>query len=256
MTAAPGQAVPLRPIAGFERTGYAWQGGRVVWAGRGAHSDHPRNAWAPWRPEARVCCAARLHASVQRHLWPRIGSTLPARGLLAWLAGRELAFALRGAAARFDAVREALARDDIDDFERAALRVLGLGPGLTPSGDDFIGGVLFALAQAPRRSWTARLPALKATLRGACARATNPISAALLSDLLDGIGYRALHELVAALDDEAPAAIDDAARRLLAVGATSGADLMAGLALALMPRPAPAGMRGAPCTPTTADFAA
>ena len=118
-----------------------------------------------------------------------------------------------------------------------ALRVLGLGPGLTPSGDDLLGGTFFVLAHAPRPGWVAALPAVHARLRAECATATNVISAALLSDLMDGHGYRVLHDFVAALDGGRRHDIACAATALLRLGASSGADLMAGVLLALTAHP-------------------
>jgi hypothetical protein len=151
-----------------------------------------------------------------------------------------LPFPLNHAAARFDAVADALRRDDIERFEAAARRLLGLGPGLTPSGDDFLGGIFFALALAPREAWLERLPAVRVRIRGAAQTATHAISAALLGDLIDGAGYGLLHDLAAALQSQAPARIDAATQALLRLGASSGADLLAGLLLALTTASAPA----------------
>ena len=225
----------LQPVPGFEGTDYALLRGRIVWTGRHASTDHPRNAARPWQPTRQRLSTARLRrgaALLQRGLAD--GSAgLPARGLLSWLCGQPLPFPLQLAQARFDAVRSALVAQDLSAFEAAALRVLGLGHGLTPSGDDFIGAVLFTLRQAPIASWQARLPALQAHLRQAACTATNPISAALLDDLMAGCSYRALHELLAALQQRQPAALHRAAQALLAVGASSGADMLAGVLLAL-----------------------
>jgi hypothetical protein len=142
---------------------------------------------------------------------------------------------MQPAQARFDAVRQALITADLQAFEAAALRVLGLGPGLTPSGDDFLGGLLFTLRHAPVPAWRGRMAAVHARLLAAAATATNPISAALLQDLLHGRSYRALHELLQALHDGCPADVERAAQALLGVGATSGADMLAGVLLALQP---------------------
>lgn len=220
----------LRKVAGFEATDYAWQHGRIVWAGAQAGSDHPRNAWQPWQPAPLRCDAQRLQrgASACMVLLAR----RPPLGLLPWLCGGRLPFPLDRAAPRFDAVRDALQGNDCHAFEAAALRVLGLGPGLTPSGDDFIGAILFALAHAPRAEWQGALLAMRAHIRSAAANATNLISAALLDDLMAGRSHRALHEMLAALDSGEAAGIEAAAQALLRIGASSGADMLAGLLLA------------------------
>ncbi|MBL8323661.1 MAG: DUF2877 domain-containing protein [Rubrivivax sp.] len=229
----PNLAPGLRPVRGFEATGYAWHGERIVWAGEQARTDHPRNFHKPWQPAPQTFDPRRLHRGAACAIAMPHADTAAHPGLLTWLVGQPLPFPLEGARSRFDAVRAALEADDAAAFEAAALRVLGLGPGLTPSGDDFLGGIFFALAHAPRPAWTGRLPALQARVCRACDTATNVISAALLSDLMRGIGYRALHEALEALHSQRPAAIAPAVRALLRVGASSGADLLAGLLLAL-----------------------
>ena len=77
------------------------------------------------------------------------------------------------------------------------------------------------------------LPALQTRLRAAALRATNVISAALLSDMLNGRSFRALHDFLAALDSEDPASIAMAAQALQRIGASSGADMLCGVLLAL-----------------------
>lgn len=107
----------------------------------------------------------------------------------------------------------------------AADRLVGLGPGLTPSGDDFLGGAVIALAMAGR---TEEAAALAAPVLEAAARATNRISAAHLDAAARGFGADALHLALDAMargDDRALAA---ALRGLDAIGHSSGWDAMAG----------------------------
>ena len=247
-SAAP---LPLQKIAGFESTDYASLHGRIVWAGAQARTDHPRNAWRPWLADDRRFDAqglqrgatlamgllARLHGSGLSDSGLHPSGLHPdgptSNGLLAWLARGTLPFPLGLTAPRFAAVRAALLANDEPAFEAAAPGLLGLGPGLTPSGDDFIGAIFFALAHAPRAHWQPHLPALQARMRSAAASATNVISAALLDDLMAGRSYRCLHELLAALEGDDPALIETSARALLRIGASSGADMLAGLLLAL-----------------------
>jgi hypothetical protein len=226
---------PLQKISGFEATDYAWLRGEVVWAGEGARARHPRNARHPWQPAPIACDAARLRVGARTCLRGLEG--VPTKGLLLWLIGQPLPFPLDHAAARFDAVRNALERNDLSAFEAAALRVLGLGHGLTPSGDDFVGGICFALKHAPRGAWRAGLPAVLAEIRKAAATSTNVISAALLDDLIDGASHAALHELLAAMQDNSLPQIARATQALLAIGASSGADMLAGLLVGLITTP-------------------
>jgi hypothetical protein len=232
VTPAP---LPLQRIPGFESTAYAYLHGKLVWAGASAGTDHPRNAHWPWQPPSLFFDAQRLAVGARSCL-RRVGA-LPPKGLLLWLAGRPLPFPLDHARTRFDAIRDALDCSELPAFAAAALRVLGLGHGLTPSGDDFVGGIFFALAHAPRDDWAADLPAVRARVREAARTSTNVISAALLDDLIDGASYACLHDLLAALHDDDRCAMARASERLLCVGASSGADMLAGLLLALTTTP-------------------
>lgn len=235
--APPSPGRVLQPVPGFESTAYAYLNGKIVWAGQTAVSDHPRNAVNPWQPPPLVCDAACLKAGAITCLG-LFGQTplakIQGKGLLTWLVGLRLPFPLFFAAPRFDAIRAALEDGNIDALEHAALRVLGLGDGLTPSGDDFVGGIFFALAHAPRPAWQAQFAQLKMRIRAAALPSTNAISAALLDDLMDGASHRALHDMLVALQSNDAARMEAAGRDLMRVGATSGADMLAGLLLALL----------------------
>lgn len=225
----------MTPVPGFESTAYAYLRGRLVWAGEGAGTDHPRHSTKPWRAKKTTYDPQRLRegAFTCLGLFARGAPPLEGKGLLLWLTGHPMQFPFYAAALRFDAVRAALERNDMAAFQAGALRVLGLGHGLTPSGDDLVGGIFFALAHAPRAAWSQDMGLAKAALRQAAQTSTNVISAALLDDLMDGESYRDLHELLAALQNTDAVEITDAARQVLRIGASSGADMLAGLLLAL-----------------------
>lgn len=162
------------------------------------------------------------------------------KGLLAWLVGRPLAFGLQPAQPRLEALRQALGRHDLNAFEAAALRLLGIGHGLTPSGDDLVGAVMFTLVYAPIKAWQPAMADLQNRLWLAATTATNPISAALLEDLMNGASYRALHDLLEALHSLDQQLIQAAVQTLLRLGATSGGDMLAGVLLSLQnPETAP-----------------
>jgi hypothetical protein len=118
---------------------------------------------------------------------------------------------------------------------RPRCRLLGLGAGLTPSGDDYVGGALFARAWLGG-SGSGTAPAWRAAaaeVADAARARTHPISAALLRDLAAGLGWAPLHDLAAGLDEAQPARAVEAARRLTRLGHTSGWDLLAGLGAGL-----------------------
>ena len=247
----------LQPIPGFESSDYAMREGQLVWTGAQPCTDHPRNLMRPWNPKPLVCDAANLRECARTCLAlmgtvgggaePAAMNEFPIeidgasegwrKGLLPWLTGAPLQFPLNHAAVRFDAIRTALQHNDLPAFATAAQRVIGLGPGLTPSGDDFLGGICFALHFAPRAAWAAQLPAVLADIRHCAQTATNQISAALLDDLMRAHSYRALHDMMAALQARAPAAISGALQDLLNLGASSGADMLAGVLLTLISTP-------------------
>ncbi|MSQ20691.1 MAG: DUF2877 domain-containing protein [Betaproteobacteria bacterium] len=128
----------------------------------------------------------------------------------------------------------ALATDDCERIEAAAMPLLGLGSGLTPSGDDLVGGALFA-----RRLLMPCDPAwqhLGERIIHIAPTRTHAISAALLADLIHGATYGVLHALVDALIAAAPwATVIDAAQSLTAIGHSSGWDMLTGFLLALEP---------------------
>jgi hypothetical protein len=107
--------------------------------------------------------------------------------------------------------------------------LIGLGPGLTPSGDDLIGGAMIALHTLGHGETARRLAAWALPL---AQTRTGAISAAHLSCAAAGEGSAALHELVAALLASDDAGIVGATRALAAIGHSSGWDMLAGAALA------------------------
>ena len=222
-------ATDLQSVPGFETTDYALLDGRIVWTGSNARTDHPRNLAHPWQAKPVVYDADRLRSGAAL-AWAGMDTHI---GLLGWLAGQRLVFPLELARPRLNAVAQALHAQDLTAFEVAALRVLGLGHGLTPSGDDLLGGILFTLAHAPIATWLSAVPGVHARIRGAAQSATNPISAALLDDLMRGSSYRVLHDVFDAFQAGEPGPITDAVDRLMRLGASSGGDMLAGVFLAL-----------------------
>jgi len=112
---------------------------------------------------------------------------------------------------------------------RAANGLIGQGPGLTPAGDDFIGGALIALRAAGRAAQADRVAAWALAL---AENGTGKISRAHLRCAAAGEGHEALHELLGVLH-KGPQAIDRAMAALARVGHSSGLDAAAGALLAL-----------------------
>lgn len=130
--------------------------------------------------------------------------------------------------ARTRRLEQAVAAADGPAVVDAARRLLGLGVGLTPSGDDVLCG-LALVANLPGAATAAAMPALR-TLADDLPAATTPVSAATLAEALDGRGRDRLHRLLSAATT-ADRATDLAAATasVRAIGHTSGADLLAGI---------------------------
>lgn len=107
-------------------------------------------------------------------------------------------------------------------------RLLGLGSGLTPSGDDFLGGAMIALHALGHGASAGRLAAW--TLPRARGK-TSLISFAHLSCAASGEGAEALHITLCALIKPENDGLDKSLMRLSAIGHTSGWDALAGAAL-------------------------
>ncbi|MDR7544695.1 MAG: DUF2877 domain-containing protein [Armatimonadota bacterium] len=116
----------------------------------------------------------------------------------------------------------------VEDVTRAvASGVAGRGPGLTPSGDDLLAGVMHAITVWPHIAAPAGgVRAREALAAGAIGRTTR-ISAAYLRAAAGGLAAEPWHGLVRSLDRSA-SAVKAAARRILAMGHTSGADALTG----------------------------
>ncbi len=122
-------------------------------------------------------------------------------------------------------------KKDAAALSAAAGRLIGLGEGLTPSGDDLLCGVLYCLnafspaapgiAETARRLREALLPLLPLT--GAVSRAY------LAAATEDGF-FEVVADFADALIEERD--LPDALAALLAVGASSGGDIAAGFLLA------------------------
>ncbi|MCP4539609.1 MAG: DUF2877 domain-containing protein [Chloroflexi bacterium] len=113
--------------------------------------------------------------------------------------------------------------DDVEQLREGAVGLAGLGSGLTPAGDDFLTGVMLWV-------WLAHPTPLSVckTLADAAIPRTMTLSAAFLRAAAQGECNTAWHALLAALDEGGDARITAAAQNVLAHGATSGADSLAG----------------------------
>jgi hypothetical protein len=185
-------------------------------------------------------------ASVWNCVLPRWRATPPRVGAnLAWLQGklRQRRLVQRAAVGAFDRAvldvleeRAGCLRDALREREGAvagahARSLLGLGPGLTPAGDDFLVG-LFAVLHLPDSPCERWLQGGAQVLQDA-ERATNEISLAALRCAGRGRVRDSIAVLLRELLRGGGASLEAALARVLAIGASSGCDIAAGLACGL-----------------------
>jgi hypothetical protein len=108
-------------------------------------------------------------------------------------------------------------------------RLLGAGPGLTPSGDDFLAGLLVAA-----RAFGLPIADLCARVLAAAPGGTTDLSAALLRCACRGEAIPQVSALLSAMSQESERVtrLHDALRGLCAVGHTSGEAMAIGVAAA------------------------
>jgi hypothetical protein len=257
LLASGGRAEILAPLS---TSAYATAAGELIWIGPSGIPLHPRSvtvsAGTPlragdvvsvdlgvttaWRPAPLPDGLPEVREA-GRMLDTALCALGPPRGLASLIAPLDDADATAEAnaragngatvAARARPHARALARACAEESPRAAVEaarpLLGLGTGLTPSGDDYVGGALFARRVLPtcdRSGWDAAIAGIvdEATTR------THPISATLLRDLACGESWAPLHDLASALHDADDDHCRHAARELSGIGSTSGWDILAG----------------------------
>ena len=172
----------------------AWTPPALILAARPRTDELARAARKRLPAEGFGCLIGETHNAVAIHAQPAL------EALERWLVGNAL-----------DAEAEIL---------------VGLGPGLTPSGDDYLGGMLVALRACGRG---AQAESLWRWLRPRLPGRTNAISAAHLAAAAQGEAHEALHGALACLFG-ASDAWDEALTAIDAVGHCSGWDGLAGAA--------------------------
>jgi hypothetical protein len=275
-------------VAALSRSLYLEVAGEIVWLGPPGSTLHGRalvagdppnvqgatridtsfdlRAAREWRPH-------ELPASVTPEILGKEGRRLAnlvdrlgrPDGFGALIVARRPAFPLDRATDNARIFLEACARDDTRAAAAIGEQLLGLGPGLTPAGDDLVGGAVFARrlvagiihrrdlvgrglvprrgsrrGTSPRPTGFLVEPAsaegwreAAAKIRARAAERTHRISAVLLGDLLEGEGYAPLHDLTLALARSDTTVALDAAVRLVRIGHSSGWDILTGFLGAL-----------------------
>ena len=192
--------------------------GAVVWSPRiPPPGDGFNQAGARWRQRSQAARACTLLDARAGGLAGLLGTTMasrPAGSVDVTERARPVLMAL---------VR-ALVKGDRSAASESARGLIGLGPGLTPSGDDVLVGIEAALH-------VSRWP-MAGFVSDALDRVedrTTAVAATLLSHAARGEFTERLHVLLAVLLGPDDAAIPGAIERAVAWGATSGSDCLVGV---------------------------
>ncbi len=142
---------------------------------------------------------------------------------------------------RIAAFERALRSQKARPIHDAAAKLAGWGPGLTPSGDDYLVGAMLALwylapddVERPEFSntldsgFSLSASILCSWITRAAAPRTNRISRAFLKAARDGLADARWHTLLETLAAGDGSAVQQAARSILDFGATSGLDTLIG----------------------------
>jgi uncharacterized protein DUF2877 len=244
------------PLPGFPGSPWYEAGGEIVWVGARLPALHPRavltsvapargqalcfesiprNAWSARCPGPDANTVLRVVARAKR-LRRAVVLARATEGFGSLLARTAPQFPLDRAMPLLRALSAAIARDDPCAAFAPACSLLGLGAGLTPSGDDLVGGVLFGtrFVRPADRRWTL----LGRRLSREIGSRSHAVSAALFTDLAAGRSFAPLHEVADALIAGDEAAAVCAAQALVAIGHSSGWDMLTGFLIGVGAFPA------------------
>jgi len=170
-----------------------------------------------WRAGVTLLEALQARAATDLRIAPLLGGARPSG-----------AMAERLTQAAFDLGRSV--RDGrLEAMRGAAARLVGLGQGLTPAGDDFLCGFFAAghCRRAARPALTRLLTGFADAVREFLGQTTE-ISAGFLRDAMAGRVSRPLAALAEACSGAPGGDLDDALLRLAAIGHSSGLDAATG----------------------------
>ena len=107
-------------------------------------------------------------------------------------------------------------------------KLIGLGPGLTPSGDDFLGGMMIALHAIGEHGLCSQL---WPEIYQSAAVSTNPISFTHLKAASEGMGSKCIHRAISDMTGGNAEAMFGSMVGINRIGHTSGWDTVAGIVL-------------------------
>lgn len=141
------------------------------------------------------------------------------------------------AGALTDGLRQGYQQGDLGKITAFAGGLAGLGPGLTPAGDDWLAGWLVGLRAAAAMHGdqpSLDLDAVGRAVVGSARMRTSRLSLAFLQAAADGDVAEPWHALLAALADADQTPLRHASAEIMRHGATSGSDMLAGFLAAFV----------------------
>lgn len=125
---------------------------------------------------------------------------------------------------------------DMSALLQEANALVGLGKGLTPSGDDFLGGLLFCVNTLQRLypGFIQLDSSEQALFIESAKQRTHLISFTLLKDLTNGQAVEPLHEVINSLLSDQPLENIRPASYLIQIGHSTGWDLLTGMLTGLL----------------------
>lgn len=179
--------------------------------------------WQPWPDWARL---APLSLNRQTDLlWRLLDESAPPDSMAALLLGRSSEAYHQRAYGAWADLAQGLKSGKAELSKRGARAMAGLGPGLTPAGDDFLIGIIYAIHCSPG---SGGLHHLVEIIRDTAIPRTTRLSAAWLEAGARGEASCGWHSLVDAMVAGREREVEAAAYQILPTGHTSGADALAG----------------------------
>jgi hypothetical protein len=133
-----------------------------------------------------------------------------------------------------EGLRKAYRQGNLQWIQLYASRLAGLGPGLTPAGDDWLAGWLIGLRglavlreDDDGEPWLP-VDVVAATVLQSADGQTSPLSLAFLHAASAGMTPQPWHTLIEQLSSADSVALHEAAAEVMRWGGTSGADMLAG----------------------------
>ena len=180
------------------------------------------------------CDTEQIKETLEDQIVKQLNTADAEAGLVSLVTGKTENHYTRFLRPRLETLLLAVSQGQYEEAARAAADCAGCGMGLTPSSDDLLSGYFATLHLLFRARKRIEAKSHICDMAQAAAEKTNRISATFLRQSGEALANDAICELFRSVDafpDTLPCA--RAIARVLAIGSTSGADMLTGTVLAL-----------------------